>query len=107
MESKSARLLLVVFGFDSGRDCSLLVGTDVLFVGFWSDNAAANRPLSVIPCCPLSAGIRAGGCGGSGASLENNLSISDIDVVALVDCGRLSCFDVCVIETLALVTIAV
>ena len=104
MESKSARLLVVVFGFDTGRDCGLLVGGD-LFVGFWSDNAAANRPSSVIPCCSFFIGTRAGGCGGSGAILENNLSISDIDVVALVDCGRLSCL--CVIETLALVTTTV
>ena len=104
MESRSARLLLVVFGFDPGWDCGLLAGADVLFVGLWSDNAAANRPSSVIPCCSIFAEIGAGSCRGSGASFENSLSISDIP---LVDCGRLSCFDVCAIETLALVTTAV
>ena len=44
---------------------------------------------------------------GSGAILKNNLSISYIDVVALVGREGLSCFDECVIEILALVTTAV
>jgi len=104
MESNNARLRLVVFGFDAGWGGNLLVCVDVLVVGFWSDNAAANRPSSVIPCCPLFAKIVAGDWGGSGASLENNLSISDIDVVALVGRESLSCFDECAIEILALVT---
>ena len=101
MESNNARLRLVVFGFDAGWGCNLLMCAEVLVVGFWSDNAAANRLSSVIPCCPL---FRADDCGGSGASLENSLSSSDIDVVALVGRESLSCFDECVIEILALVT---
>lgn len=78
----------------------------MLVGGFWPDNAAANSPLSVIPCGPLSTGIGAGDCGGSGASLENNLSISDIDVVALVGRGGPPGLDECMAETLALVTSA-
>ena len=104
MESNNARLRLVVFGFDGGWGCNLFVCRDVLVVGFWPEIAAANSPSRVIPCCPPFARIGAGDCDGSGASLENNLSISDMDVVALVGRESLSCFDECVIEILALVT---
>lgn len=81
-----------------------MAGAGAFFVGFWPDNAAANKQSSVIPCCPFFTGTGAGDGDGSGPSLENNLSISDIDVVALVDWGRLSCLDACATETLALVT---